>query len=65
MIFGHPVGNQGDNASFLNFNFYATSISTTDFSDHDYVSILLIVSYIYNRNCHLVLALLHPAAGDF
>ena len=22
-----------DNASFLNFNFYATSISTTDFSD--------------------------------
>ena len=26
-----------DNASFLNFNFYATSISTTDFSDHDYV----------------------------
>ena len=25
----------------------------------------LIVSYIYNRNCHLVLALLHPAAGDF
>ena len=26
-----------DNVSFLNFNFYATSISTTDFSDHDYV----------------------------
>ena len=26
-----------DNASFLNFNFYATSISTADFSDHDYV----------------------------
>ena len=26
-----------DNASFLNFNFYATSISITDFSDHDYV----------------------------
>ena len=26
-----------DNASFLNFNFYATSISTTDFSDHDYI----------------------------
>ena len=29
--------NLKDNASFLNFNFYATLISTTDFSDHDYV----------------------------
>ena len=34
---GHSIVNASCNVRFLNFNFYATSISTTDFSDHDYV----------------------------